>query len=367
MRTKYILEGWMKRIIVGMVMVLAALVTCWAEVVVVPPFQDRNSGMRSTDIENITDSLINAVYRTGRFEVPDRDEQARKLQLDENNFQISDWSDETKTIEMGKVLNADFIVRGVVSQYSDGRIYVMVRLLHGTTLKLLGAAERESANFREVRDQMSSIVKELLGDVKTVADAERDAARRSAEIARREAEWAAQERREAERAQAEAERVTKQERDAWKNKRWYIGPFIGGGVLNYFIEEWVSNGLGSGNYYTEWTEYTAGLFEIGSQVQLQVAKYFAIEADVTLDVLNLYPVLPIFAEFTLQPGITEINVGIGYTIGLGLSFEASVGIHAGPGIIFAEFIQITPWGSFLLDGYASVGAIGYKFGIRNRK
>ncbi|GHV58449.1 hypothetical protein AGMMS49579_26000 [Spirochaetia bacterium] len=409
MKANYILEGTVKRIIAMMVLMLAALVTCWAEVVIVPPFQDRDSGLTANDVLNATDSLINAIYQTKRFEVPDRDEQAQKLQLGEIKFQMSDWSDERKTVEMGKVLNADFIVRGVVSKNSDGTIYLFVRLLDGKTAKMLGAAERTRQNFREIREQMGGIVKELLGDIQTLTEAKREAARRYAEIAQWEAEWAAQEQREAERAaqaQAEAERVAQQMRDAWKNKRIYFG-LRGGGNFGFYDVNWQD----------AYTTYSEGKGKVGINFAfsflVQTNDYFAFQTELLymheeFEVKEQYFsrdtyfstdsfMVPILLKGTFRPSIFSIGASAGiyfniplsvnyqspsetaYGIGLyhpsllGAMIGADFGIKAGIGIVKLDMRYAFDFGKteFMGKDFGTrsmlLFTIGYDIGLKDRK
>jgi curli biogenesis system outer membrane secretion channel CsgG len=62
---------------------------------VVPPFESRRSALDSVALENLQDSLINALINTGRFQAPDRN--ALALLAQEHRFQMSDWSDDRKT------------------------------------------------------------------------------------------------------------------------------------------------------------------------------------------------------------------------------------------------------------------------------
>ena len=79
---------------------------------VVPPFENRGARQDAAVLNNLQDYMINAFINTGRFQVPDRN--ALALLEKENQFQLSDWADEKKSAEMGKVLNADYIVRVII-------------------------------------------------------------------------------------------------------------------------------------------------------------------------------------------------------------------------------------------------------------
>jgi curli biogenesis system outer membrane secretion channel CsgG len=365
------LEKKMKRITVGIVMILVAEVCFGQQRLVIPPFENRDSRIDTVQMENLTDLLINSIQRTNRFEVPDRD--ALALLMKEHNFQMSDWSDQNKSVQMGKVINANYIVRGIVSRIDIGVYLLIARLLDVNTAQILDSAELEFTTVRDARPKMDAFARDCLDNIRTQREtvqqeqrAQEQQQQQAAENERREAEQVYQAQRSAEQANRDAEYKA----IAWKNKRWYLGGFIGGGMSDY-----------SSDYFEDYYRYfldeeIVGLFAVGAQAQLQVAKYFAIEADVayyaTAWSWYLPILLPIFAEFTLQPGPVEVNVGVGYEVVKGgLSFEASVGMHLGPGIIFFEFMEITgigqyPYGLFYREP-KSIFLLGYKFGLGNRK
>jgi len=150
----------MKKICLGLVFVLCAFIVFGQQTkLVVPPFENRNSGLDTAAMENLQDFLINAFINTGRFQVPDRN--ALNLLAQEQRFQLSDWADDRRSAEMGKVLNADYIVRGIVM--NDGAVsMLMARVLDVNTANGLAAGEIEFRNLREARSKMDDLVSDIL-------------------------------------------------------------------------------------------------------------------------------------------------------------------------------------------------------------
>ena len=103
--------------------------------------------------------MINAFINTGRFQVPDRN--ALALFEKENQFQLSDWADEKKSAEMGKVLNADYIVQVIIMH--DGEVnLLMARILDVKTASGLSAEVMEFTDQRDARGKMDDFVGKIL-------------------------------------------------------------------------------------------------------------------------------------------------------------------------------------------------------------
>ena len=149
------------------ILIIAALALCGAAVfgqqaqprLVVPPFENRGTNLSVVELENAQDFLINSFINTGRFQVPDRN--ALALLAEENKFQVSDWADEKKSAEMGKVLNADYIARVIVMH--DGEVnLLMARILDVNTASGLSAEAMEFINQRDARGKMEDFVSGIL-------------------------------------------------------------------------------------------------------------------------------------------------------------------------------------------------------------
>jgi formylglycine-generating enzyme required for sulfatase activity len=126
---------------------------------VVTPFENRESKLSATVLNNLQEYLINAFINTGHYQVPDRN--ALTLLAQEQKFQLSDWADDTKTAQMGKVLNADYIVRVIVMH--DGEYNIMTaRILEVNTANGLSAGEMEFKTQSEARSKMEDFARGIL-------------------------------------------------------------------------------------------------------------------------------------------------------------------------------------------------------------
>ena len=152
----------MKKLIIIAALALCAITAFGQQAqpkLVVPPFENRGTRQDVGVLNNLQDYMINAFINTGRFQVPDRN--ALALLAEENKFQVSDWADEKKSAEMGKVLNADYIVRVIVMH--DGEVnLLMARILDVNTASGLSAAEMEFMTQREARGKMDDFVSGIL-------------------------------------------------------------------------------------------------------------------------------------------------------------------------------------------------------------
>lgn len=154
----------MRKGIMGLTMLLLAGICFGQNTLVVVPLQNRGGQGLSADVETITELLGNAVVRTERFDVVDRS--ALEDLMKEHQFQMDDWSNETKSVEMGRVLNANFIVRGQVSRLGSQMI-VSARILDVNTARILGTSEMQLSNMDEAYGKMDTLVKTLTDNIQT--------------------------------------------------------------------------------------------------------------------------------------------------------------------------------------------------------
>jgi TolB-like protein len=138
----------MKRIALGLMMVVAAGV-CWGQnTLIVVPLQNNGNVVSATDVETLVTLLENAIRRTRRFDMVDRG--ALEDLMKEHRFQMSDWSSDTKSAQMGKVLNANYIVRGTVGKLGSN-LFVTARVLDVNTARILDDAEMQTTRGAPVR------------------------------------------------------------------------------------------------------------------------------------------------------------------------------------------------------------------------
>jgi hypothetical protein len=161
------------------------------------------------------------------------------------------------------------------------------------------------------------------------------------------------------------------EQDDWKNKRWYIGGYLGGG--GYQHETYHEGGYNDvyvgyyyqRNYYDPYYETSnTSLFTIGAQAELSLSPAFSLELDLGFVSAQGegFLVMPLLIKFGGRPGPVEIFGNIGYTINAGFTIGATLGVHVESGILFSEVLYA--WGN---DSNVFVWAFGYKVGLVNRE
>jgi hypothetical protein len=107
---------------------------------------------------------------------------------------------------------------------------------------------------------------------------------------------------------------------------------------------------------------------MGAQIEWALFPWLALEFDLGLGfaVGDVFPVIPILAKIGGRPGQMELFFDIGGTIGAGFTIGGTLGFHAGPGILFGEFLYMAG-GTDLIPGSIFVSIFGYKAGLKNKK
>jgi TolB-like protein len=127
-------------------------------VVAVVPF-DVISGVSTTDATMITDVFFVRLGNTRKVDLVNRTIVQRVIK--EHNFQLEDWSDKEKTAELGKALNADWIVQGDIRKMNNG-ILIIVQFYNIKTFKFEGGTDVRLANADEAYDKMNPLVDSLI-------------------------------------------------------------------------------------------------------------------------------------------------------------------------------------------------------------
>lgn len=148
----------MKKSLMALALMLLAGLCFGQNTLVVVPLQNRSGSGIASDVETITELLGNAVARTRRFDVVDR--AALEDVMREHKFQMDDWSSDSKSVEMGRVLNANYIVRGQVSRLGSNLV-VTGRILDVNTARILGTAEMQLYSIDDAYELMGPFVQEL--------------------------------------------------------------------------------------------------------------------------------------------------------------------------------------------------------------
>ncbi|MBN1697648.1 MAG: CIA30 family protein [Spirochaetales bacterium] len=93
--------------------------------------------VKSTVAEAIVGFITNAFVNQGTFKVMDR-KSIEKI-LDEQSFQLADYADTTKMIEIGKLAGAEYIVTGTLSRVGD-TYYLNIKLISVKTTEIVGSS-----------------------------------------------------------------------------------------------------------------------------------------------------------------------------------------------------------------------------------
>jgi len=109
-------------------------------------------------VETITDLLATFINETQRLNVIDR--QAIDVVAAAWGWQTRDWTDNAKAAEMGKVLNAQYIVRGTVSRAGDN-LLVSARLLDIATADVRGSTNTQLEHMNEAYLKMNGMAQLL--------------------------------------------------------------------------------------------------------------------------------------------------------------------------------------------------------------
>jgi hypothetical protein len=156
---------------------------------------------------------------------------------------------------------------------------------------------------------------------------------------------------------------------------WQLGIVLGGGILH---QETAATRYGSEVENAKYKEIRdLDLLFLGGTAQFNIGNYLSFEVDFgyapslidsggNFKNMKGLPVCPLFVEFSLPLGPMEIDIGGGYTIGLGISGEASVGIKLGRGVLFGEFIYVSGLGSVWgMTRWSNIMGFmgGYKFNL----
>jgi hypothetical protein len=86
----------------------------------------------------------------------------------EHQFQMSDWSDDTKSIQMGKAINANYLARAILAPLDSTVNLLQIRILDVNTARILGRAnEIEFTTLRDARGKLDIFLKDVTSSITT--------------------------------------------------------------------------------------------------------------------------------------------------------------------------------------------------------
>jgi len=110
------------------------------------------------DADGVTDLFMSELVTNGAVRVVDRNSFDRILQ--EMKFQASDWADKNKVAQLGKALNADSIIRGMVMTLGNKTV-ISSTILDINTAQILAASSTSMNAMNEVFTKLPVLVKEM--------------------------------------------------------------------------------------------------------------------------------------------------------------------------------------------------------------
>ena len=126
---------------------------------VVLPLENRAGAQHERDVGTLTELLSTFINETLRLNVIDR------FALDDamaaQDRKMDDWADNAKTAEMGRALNAQYIVRGTVSRLGDN-LLVSARILDIHTAELRSSTNTQLESMNEAYSKMNSMAQILI-------------------------------------------------------------------------------------------------------------------------------------------------------------------------------------------------------------
>jgi TolB-like protein len=151
--------------------IITALFACvcaaaWGQqaVVAVAPFEAK-SGISSADANTITEIYSVRLAASRSVRVVTRDSLDKVVR--EHGFQMGDWSNDNKTAELARALNADWVVRGTL-QKLDNWYVVTATLLDIKTLEIMGGADMRLNSIGDAYDNMGPFVAQTVQTISGV-------------------------------------------------------------------------------------------------------------------------------------------------------------------------------------------------------
>jgi TolB-like protein len=158
-------------------MITGAALFAQQPVVAVTPF-NAISGISTADANAITRVFYIRLGNTRQVQL--RDSGIVEQVLREHNFQTGDWSNQQKTAELGRALNADWIVRGELEKFG-ANILVTVQFYDIKTFGFMGGTDALLENSQDAYNKMDPMVNKL---VETISVSAANAANVSSSTAR---------------------------------------------------------------------------------------------------------------------------------------------------------------------------------------
>lgn len=125
-------------------------------VAVVVPFD--SSGVPMEEVDVVYRMFLSEFVRTGKCSVVDRSS-FDKIKA-QQNFQLSDWSNNDKVAKLGKALNASVVVTGQAMKFRTQVMFV-VQILNVNTTEIISSSDERVGDVEELFGKFPAMCREL--------------------------------------------------------------------------------------------------------------------------------------------------------------------------------------------------------------
>jgi TolB-like protein len=120
---------------------------------------DVTGGISQDDARTITELFFNELASSGKVNVIDRNNFDKIVA--EMKFQSTDWSSSAKTAELGRVSNANYIVRGQLMKLGDSIVWT-ASMIDVNTAQILYTARTQVDNLSDIYLRLQNFITQMV-------------------------------------------------------------------------------------------------------------------------------------------------------------------------------------------------------------
>ena len=121
----------------------------------------KTSGISKSEVQIFIDYLSSLLFETGKFHVIERKERDKILM--EQEFSLSDFTDESSQIEIGRLLSSDLIVTGSIGLFQNNYL-LSIKLIDVETSEILEIASDKFLSVDELLNGTKYLAYKIAGD-----------------------------------------------------------------------------------------------------------------------------------------------------------------------------------------------------------
>jgi len=107
----------------------------------------------------VTELFMSQIVQGGKINVVDRNNFDKIIQ--QMRFQASDWSDSNKIAQLGRALNAEYIIRGQIMKMGN-TIYISSSMIDVNTTVTIASTREQLSSFDELFSKLPNITEQIL-------------------------------------------------------------------------------------------------------------------------------------------------------------------------------------------------------------